>query len=87
MTTSNIIIALLVVSQITTCVIAYRLYRDLLLDSEDIAERIDFVLEALDDLRDYLRAHSYETDERIAEMQEEQEEVVDLDDPDWWKRG
>lgn len=87
MTASSIIIALLVVSQITTIVIGYRLYRNLLLDSQDIAERIEFVLDALDDLRDYLRAHSYETDERIAEMEEEREEVVDLDDPDWWKRG
>lgn len=85
---TNIIIAVLIVAQITTCVIAYRLYRDLVIDNEDVSERIYFVLEALDDLRDYLRSHSYETDEKLQELEDVvSEETVDLDDPDWWKRG
>lgn len=87
MTTSNIIIALLVVSQIATWVLAHRTYKAMMMYLDDVAERIDFTLEALEDLRDFLRAHSYETDERIAEMAEEREETVDLDDPDWWKKS
>jgi hypothetical protein len=85
--TTNIIIAALIVSQIVTCGLSLWVYRVLSRESEDIACRIDFVLDALDCLRDYLKSHSFETDERIAEMQEEREQAIDFDDPDWWRRG
>lgn len=87
MSASSIIIMCLVVSQIVTCCFAYKVYRDLVIDNEDVSERIDFVLEVLDDLKDYLRAQSYESAAKINDMEKQLEESVDLDDPDWWKKG
>lgn len=84
LTTTDVVIACLVALQLITCGLALYVYRSLTREAQDTAERIDFVLDALDSLRQYLQGYN---DRTIVDDDQEAEETVDLDDPDWWKKS
>lgn len=91
MTAANIIIVCLIASQVITLGVCLWLYRVFIKECGDIAMRIEFVLDVLDVLREYVRSQNDELEEQLQQLEnmesDQQDDTVDLNDPDWWKRS
>jgi len=85
MTTQDIIITTLIITQLATCTLSVYVYRKLNLKFMDLEERIDWVLEALEDLKDFLSNCEFEIDSKIDKIKEGLDDKDD--DVDWWKKG